>query len=112
MVERWSCFNVMNGLRSECLVTRRRSAPDVFRAVLLVVAALCSPAHAASDAAFVRTLYLVRHGSYLPDPKVNPELGPSLTALGIAQARLVGSRLQRNAGDLRFDHVEHDDACA
>jgi serine/threonine-protein phosphatase PGAM5 len=41
---------------------------------------------------FTHTIYLVRHGTYTPDPK-NPEPGPGLTPLGLAQARLVGARL-------------------
>jgi serine/threonine-protein phosphatase PGAM5 len=41
----------------------------------------------------VRTLYLVRHGSYVPDPRADPQAGPSLTPLGIAEARLVAARL-------------------
>jgi serine/threonine-protein phosphatase PGAM5 len=42
----------------------------------------------------VRTLYLVRHGAYVQDPKADPQVGPSLTPLGIAQARLVAARLE------------------
>ena len=42
---------------------------------------------------YLRTLYLIRHGSYAPDPKADPKLGPGLTPLGIAQARLVAARL-------------------
>lgn len=41
----------------------------------------------------VRTLYLVRHGAYVPDPKADPQAGPSLAPLGVAEARLVGARL-------------------
>ena len=40
-----------------------------------------------------RTVYLVRHGAYVADPKADPQLGPGLTALGVAQARLVAARL-------------------
>lgn len=42
---------------------------------------------------YTRTLYLIRHGSYVPDDKADPAVGPGLTALGIAQARLIGARL-------------------
>ena len=45
-----------------------------------------------AESNFVHTFYLVRHGTYTPDPK-NPEPGPGLTALGLAQARLAGARL-------------------
>jgi serine/threonine-protein phosphatase PGAM5 len=41
----------------------------------------------------VRTLYLVRHGAYESNPKADPAVGPGLTPLGIAQARLVAARL-------------------
>jgi serine/threonine-protein phosphatase PGAM5 len=43
---------------------------------------------------FTRTLYLIRHGAYVPDPKADPVAGPSLTPLGVAQARLIGARLR------------------
>lgn len=40
-----------------------------------------------------RTLVLVRHGHYLPDPAADEKLGPHLSSLGVAQAKLVGARL-------------------
>jgi len=55
--------------------------------------ALFVPAVGAS-AEHVRTLYLVRHGAYEPNLKADPAVGPGLTPLGIAQARLIGARLQ------------------
>jgi serine/threonine-protein phosphatase PGAM5 len=62
------------------------------RAVALVglVAWACA---AQAQQAYPRTLYLVRHGAYLPDPKTDPQLGPGLTALGVSQARLIAARL-------------------
>jgi serine/threonine-protein phosphatase PGAM5 len=54
-------------------------------------------------AAAPRTLVLVRHGYYDADAKADPRLGPGLTPLGVAQARLAGARL---AGlPFRFDAV-------
>lgn len=47
-----------------------------------------------------RVIVLVRHGNYLPDPSADPELGPHLTALGVAQAKLAGPRLAKLG---RFD---------
>jgi serine/threonine-protein phosphatase PGAM5 len=61
-------------------------------ACLGVLNAVAASASAAESNA-IRTLYLVRHGTYVPDPKAPPETGPGLTPLGIAQARLVGARL-------------------
>ncbi len=59
-------------------------------AVVGLVAWACA---ARAQQAFPRTLYLVRHGAYVPDPKADPQLGPGLTALGVAQARLIAARL-------------------
>lgn len=48
-----------------------------------------------------RTIILVRHGNYLPDPSFDEKVGPHLSPLGVAQAYLVGARL---AGyPVRFD---------
>lgn len=41
-----------------------------------------------------RTLYLIRHGFYDNQDKRDPEVGKGLVPLGVAQARLVGSRLR------------------
>src|SRR5262245_58234625 len=60
---------------------------------VVLVFALLAPA-VGTCAEHVRTLYLVRHGAYEPNPKADPQLGPSLTPLGIAQARLIGARLR------------------
>ena len=62
-------------------------------ATLLLTAASAVAAEAAGN--FDRTIYLVRHGSYTPDANAKPEVGPPLTALGIAQARLVASRFKQ-----------------
>ena len=42
---------------------------------------------------FAHMLYLVRHGAYDTTARADPETGPGLTPLGIAQARLIASRL-------------------
>ena len=39
------------------------------------------------------TLYLIRHGAYVADRNADPQLGPGITALGVAQARLIAARL-------------------
>jgi len=59
---------------------------------LLLVAPITFAATAEPVAA-VRTIVLVRHGHYAPDPAADAKLGPALTDLGIAQAHLVGARL-------------------
>jgi serine/threonine-protein phosphatase PGAM5 len=53
-------------------------------------AATDAPAHAAPAA---RVIVLVRHGSYVADPAVDPQVGPPLSPLGVAQAHLAGARL-------------------
>ena len=42
---------------------------------------------------FAHTLYLVRHGAYDTTARADPAIGPGLTPLGIAEARLLASRL-------------------
>ena len=76
------------------------------RTGLLVALMSFATAQSASNDAgksFVRTIYLVRHGSYVADPKANPETGPGLTPLGIAQARLIAARLR--GMPVRFDSI-------
>jgi serine/threonine-protein phosphatase PGAM5 len=70
--------------------------------VAVLAFALLVPA-IGSAAEHVRTLYLVRHGAYEPNPKADPEVGPSLTPLGIAQARLIAARL--DGMPLHFDSI-------
>lgn len=56
-----------------------------------------------ADEPHARTLYLVRHGAYRADSSVDPNVGPGISALGVAQAQLVSSRL---AGmRVRFDSI-------
>jgi len=38
------------------------------------------------------TLYLIRHGAYVADRNADPQLGPGITALGVAQARLIAAQ--------------------
>lgn len=52
-----------------------------------------------------REVILVRHGHYLPDPSIDERLGPGLSPLGFAQARLVGARLQAEYPNLEGRHV-------
>ncbi len=42
----------------------------------------------------IRTIYLIRHGDYNQQDERDPDIGKELIPLGIAQARLVSSRLK------------------
>src|SRR5690606_22870118 len=66
----------------------------------LVVAGLFFAPWAQADPA-ARSILLVRHGHYLPDPNADEKLGPGISALGVTQARLVGARLAGMPG--QFD---------
>lgn len=74
----------------------------------ILLFALCASAQIGAcagpnDGAFAHTFYLVRHGAFVADPKADPALGPGLTALGIAQARMVGARF--HGLPVRFDSM-------
>jgi serine/threonine-protein phosphatase PGAM5 len=56
---------------------------------------------ATGPAAPMREIVLVRHGHYTTDPAIDERIGPGLSALGVAQARLVGARLRSDL--LRLD---------
>jgi hypothetical protein len=65
--------------------------------LLLVAICVIPPMAVAQDASkdhFIHTLYLIRHGAYDTEATADPETGPDLTPLGIAQARLVAARLR------------------
>jgi serine/threonine-protein phosphatase PGAM5 len=71
---------------------RRRAAAAVAFAVSACIAVIGELA-AAAESSFPHTLYLVRHGAYVPDRNADPKAGPGLTPLGISQARLIAARL-------------------
>ncbi len=60
-------------------------------------------AAAQSQPAAPRTLYLIRHGAYVADANADPQLGPSITPLGVAQARLIAARL--SGSGVSFDSM-------
>ncbi|MEZ5485445.1 MAG: histidine phosphatase family protein [Lysobacteraceae bacterium] len=60
--------------------------------IVAMPAAMANPEMVTSAPA-ARTLVLVRHGQYLETPDADEALGPGLSALGIAQARMTGARL-------------------
>lgn len=62
--------------------------------LLLVASMLVSEVQAAdASSPAARTIVLVRHGNYVPDPAADEQLGPGLSPLGVAQAHLAGARL-------------------
>lgn len=71
-------------------------------AFLFVVAFLANAAEPAAPVPAARTIYLVRHGNYVADPKADEKLGPGLSPLGVAQAHLAGARLAALSSG-RFD---------
>ena len=48
---------------------------------------------AAAPVPAARDIILVRHGNYVEDARVDERIGPGLSPLGVAQARLAGARL-------------------
>lgn len=63
-----------------------------------------SPTPAAPKPA-MREVVLVRHGHYTADPAIDEAIGPGLSPLGFAQARLVGARLAAEYPRLDGRHV-------
>jgi serine/threonine-protein phosphatase PGAM5 len=60
-------------------------------------------AAAQSRPAPVHTVYLIRHGAYVADRNADPQLGPNITPLGVAQARLIAARL--SGSGVAFDSL-------
>ena len=77
--------------------------------ILFVIGAVCIAAAAvastpvAPSAHGSRTIYLVRHGAYEEGARADPQLGPGLTPLGVAEARLVAARLR--GLPIQFDEI-------
>lgn len=65
----------------------------VLIAVALIALGFAGPSLAA-EVSPVRTVYLVRHGAYLPDRNADRNVGPGISTLGIAQARLAAARFR------------------
>lgn len=64
--------------------------------VALAPAALAAAANAEAPppAPAMREIVLVRHGNYVEDPAVDERVGPHLSPIGVAQARLAAARLR------------------
>lgn len=83
--------------RASRRAARRRALPPLVLMVWVLAGALAPSASAERDGASragIRTLYLIRHGAYDPNDTTDPEDGPWLVPLGVAQARLVAARLR------------------
>ncbi len=63
----------------------------VLLGLAMATAAVADPAPSAAPA--MREIVLVRHGNYTHDPAVDEKIGPHLSPIGVAQARLAGARL-------------------
>jgi serine/threonine-protein phosphatase PGAM5 len=64
------------------------------RLLFLLLLSLAGVADAlAAGTPGARTIVLVRHGHYVADERADPKLGPGLSPLGVAQAKIVGARL-------------------
>lgn len=69
---------------------------------LLLAFALAAFGPAGAEPPALAEIVLVRHGHYDADPKADESLGPGLSPIGVAQARLAGARLR---GEAPFDTV-------
>ena len=76
---------------------------EVIRVFVCACLVLVSGIATAAQSGSPRTLYLVRHGAYVPDRNADPKFGPGLTPLGVAQARLIAARLSGSA--VTFDSM-------
>lgn len=86
----------------------RRPLPQRTCAILIAVISCLvtlpgSAAPAGEGDAHTRTLYLIRHGAYVHDADADPRLGPGISPLGVAQARMVAARLV--TVPVRFDSL-------
>ncbi|MBO9663391.1 histidine phosphatase family protein [Dokdonella sp.] len=74
-------------------------------ALLPFVSAVAAAADTPSSAPAAREIVLVRHGNYTPDTSVDEKIGPPLSPIGVAQARLAGARLHGELSRLDGLHV-------
>ncbi|WP_386068032.1 histidine phosphatase family protein [Tahibacter sp. UC22_41] len=78
-------------------------APVFALAMAASVAVAAEPAASAAPA--VREIVLVRHGNYTADASIDEKIGPPLSPIGVAQARLAGARLHADLSRLDALHV-------
>jgi serine/threonine-protein phosphatase PGAM5 len=80
----------------------RIAATTLARFVALAFVSLAATAAepAATSSHAMREIVLVRHGNYAPDPAIDEKIGPPLSPIGVAQARLAGARLRGELSQL------------
>lgn len=74
-------------------------------AVMILVPNNVGAAEPAAVTPAAKEIILVRHGNYLPDSTVDEKIGPHLSPIGVAQARLAGARLHGERAKLDGLHV-------
>ena len=78
-----------------------RFARIVARFVALAAVSVAATAAEPPPAApAMREIVLVRHGNYVEDPAIDEKIGPHLSPIGVAQARLAGARLHGELSQL------------
>ena len=80
---------LLNTLLSSLLLTSLIS-----KTFVLMIVATTSAQGQETEAMGIRTIYLIRHGNYKHEDERDPDVGKELVPLGIAQTRLVASRLK------------------
>jgi len=80
---------LLNTLLSSLLLTSL--IPIIFT---LMIVTTTSVQGQETEATGIRTIYLIRHGNYNHEDERDPDVGKELVPLGIAQTRLVASRLK------------------
>jgi serine/threonine-protein phosphatase PGAM5 len=81
-------------LKNAGLIERIEGRAIVVAALLAVISVAVFAAEPESTGDGVRTVYLIRHGEYDHDDERDPDIGRGLVPLGVAQARILGSRLR------------------
>ena len=89
----------LSPMGDEILIRPRRTRNAALGLLALVLLLPLAPAPA--NAPEARTIWLVRHGEYNHDDPRDAAVGKGLVPIGVAQARLLGARLQ--ATGIAFD---------
>lgn len=68
-------------------------APKLLAALALLITAVGTSAKEPPPPSAMREIVLVRHGHYVADPAIDERIGPGLSPIGVAQAKLAAARL-------------------